>query len=179
MSTIRAIALIFGLLAAALIPAAPAAAHEFAPLAAPLTAAPASAAIAPPVAASPAEPASLAVPEPTGLTAWIVTGALALGGLALGRSPRRTVLVGLALLLALFAFEDALHSVHHGFDPKQAQTCTIAAASGHVSGVAVDGPIEPSVILAAAGQAGETGLAPLPLHRRGPDQGRAPPALPA
>jgi hypothetical protein len=80
------------------------------------------------------------------------------------------------MLLALFAFEDALHSVHHGFDPKQAQTCTIAAASGHVSGVAVDGAVEASVTLPVIGQAVESGLASLPLHRLSPDQGRAPPA---
>src|SRR5690242_15639814 len=143
MSTIRAIALIFGLLTTAvlLIQAAPAIAHESTPFAAPAAADPEIA----PVTASPAT--SVTAPEPTALTPWIVAGVLALGSVALRRRPRRTVFVGLALLVALFAFEDALHSVHHGFDPKQAQTCTIAAASGHVSGVAVDGPIEASVIL--------------------------------
>jgi len=185
MSSIRAIALIFGLLAAAalLVPAAPATAHESAPLRAPVTAAPE---ITAPVAAIPAAASSPdtsepppVTSEPAGLTPWIVAGALALGGLALRRSPRRAVLIGLMLLLAVFAFEDALHSVHHGLDPKQAQTCTIAAASGHVSGVAVDGAIEASTILVAIGQAVEPDLTPLPLHRLAPDQGRAPPALPA
>jgi hypothetical protein len=178
MSTIRAIALIFGLLAVAalLIPAAPATAHEALPLPAPAAAA--GSEIAPPVAASPAA-AAVAAPHSGGLTPWILAGALALGGLVLRRSPRRAVLVGLVLLLALFAFEDALHSVHHGFDPKQAQTCTIAAASGHVSGIAVDGAIEAPVILIPAGHAVEIGLASVPLHRLAPDQGRAPPALPA
>ena len=178
MSSIRAIALIFGLLAAAalLVPAAPATAHESAPLLAPATAA---LEITVPVAAIPASASSPDTSEPAGLTPWIVAGALALGGLALRRSPRRAVLIGLMLLLAVFAFEDALHSVHHGLDPKQAQTCTIAAASGHVSGVAVDGAIEASTILVAIGQPVEPDLTPLPLHRLAPDQGRAPPALPA
>lgn len=181
MSSIRAIALIFGLLAAAalLVPAAPAVAHESAPLLAPVPEAPAAQEVAAPVTAIPAAAAAPATPEPAGLTPWIVAGALALGGLGLRRSPRRAVLVGLMLLLAVFAFEDALHSVHHGLDPKQAQTCTIAAASGHVSGVAVDGVIEASMILVPIGQAVEPDRTPLPLHRLAPDQGRAPPALPA
>lgn len=179
MSSIRAIALIFGLLAAAalLIPAAPASAHEARPPAAPAAAADPE--IASPVAEPPVPVAAVAAPEPGGLTPWIVAGALALGGLALGRSTRRAALVGLVLLLALFAFEDALHSVHHGFDPKQAQTCTIAAASGHLAGVAVDGAVEAPVILIPAGHAVETRLATLPLRRLAPQQGRAPPALPA
>ena len=182
MSSIRAIALIFGLLAAAalLVPAAPATAHESAPLAAPETAAPA---VSTPETAAPSmvptDAAATATSEPLGLTPWIVAGALVLGGLALRGNARRAVLVGLALLLAVFAFEDSLHSVHHGFDPKQAQTCTIAAASGHVSGVAVDGVIEASVVLVALGQALEPGPDPVPLRRLSPDQGRAPPALPA
>jgi disulfide bond formation protein DsbB len=108
-----------------------------------------------------------------------VAGALVLGGLALRRGPRRAAVIGLVLLLALFAFEDALHSVHHGFDPKQAETCTIAAASGHVSGVAVDAVVGASMILMPVGQAVEPDRSPLPLHRLAPDQGRAPPALPA
>ena len=109
--------------------------------------------------------------------------AMALGGLmavlSVFSGEPSLVLIGLMLLLAVFAFEDALHSVHHGLDPKQAQTCTIAAASGHVSGVAVDGAIEASTILVAIGQPVEPDLTPLPLHRLAPDQGRAPPALPA
>ena len=183
MSSIRAIVLIFGLLAAAalLVPSAPATAHESAALVAPVTPAPApeAPAVVTPLATMPAGAASTATPEPIGLTPWIVAGALVLGGVALRRSPRRAVLLGLVLLLAVFAFEDALHSVHHGFDPKQGQTCTIAAASGHVSGVAVDGVIEASLILVTLGQAVEPDLAPLPLRRLAPDQGRAPPALPA
>ena len=190
MSTIRAIALIFGLLAttALLVPAAPATAHESALLATPAPAASAATGVevaspAPDaanlVALPPTDTAAAGTPKPVGLTPWIVAAALVLGSLALRRSPRRTVLVGLVLLLALFAFEGALHSVHHGFDPKQAQTCTIAAASSHVSGVAVDGAIETSVILIPVGHAVEIGLAPLPLHRLASHQGRAPPALPA
>jgi hypothetical protein len=82
----------------------------------------------------------------------------------------------LVLLLTLFAFENALHSVHHGFDPKQADACTLAMASTHLSAVAVDAAAEPSIILAAAGHATQPGRAPLPARRLGPDQGRAPPA---
>ena len=183
MSSIRAIALIFGLLAAAtlLIPAATARAHEGVSAVAPAPAAesPPVQDSAAPVVAIPGRSASTPAPEPSALTSWIVAGALALGGLALRRGPRRAVVVGLVLLLALFAFEDALHSVHHGFDPKQAETCTIAAASGHVSGVAVEAVVGASMILMPVGQAVEPDRSPLPLHRLASDQGRAPPALAA
>ena len=187
MSSIRAIALMFGLLAAAvlLMQAAPATAHEALSVVTPVPVAATAAAPEPasPIGATPVAPASTPAPEPAAPTPWIVAGALALGGLALRRGPRRAprrdIVVGLVLLLALFVFEDALHSVHHGFDPKQAETGTIAAASAHVSGVAVDAVVAAPVVLVPVGEAVEPGLSPLPLHRLAPDQGRAPPALPA
>ena len=42
-----------------------------------------------------------------------------LAGVALRRRPRRTLVLCLALLLTLFAFENALHSVHHGLDDRR------------------------------------------------------------
>jgi hypothetical protein len=173
MSAIRTIALIGVLLAAvALLAAAgPAMAHPSAPIIAPV--APMSEAPIPPAIPSPG-PAVAAAAESTGFTPWIVAGALVLAGVALRR--RRTLVLCLALLLTLFAFENALHSVHHGLDPKQADACTIAAASAHLSAVAVDGIAETSIVLVAAGHAAEPDLSTLPARWLGPDQGRAPPA---
>lgn len=179
MSAIRTIALIGVLLAAgALLAAAgPAMAHPSAPIIAPVAST--SEAPIPPAIPSPS-PAVAAPAESTGstpgFTPWIVAGALVLAGVALRRRPRRTLVLCLALLLTLFAFENALHSVHHGLDPKQADACTIAAASAHLSAVAVDGIAETSIVLVAAGRAAEPDLSTLPARWLGPDQGRSPPA---
>ena len=165
MPAIRTIALIGVLLAAVVVLAAtrPALAHPQAattPTAAPESPAPED----PPASDSP------------GLTPWIAAGVLLIAGLLLRRFSRRTLVLCLVLLLTLFAFENALHSVHHGFDSTQADACTLAIASTHLSAVTVDTVVEPSIILAAAGHAPEPGRAPLPARRLGPDQGRAPPA---
>lgn len=66
---------------------------------------------------------------------WYLPGALALVALTAWRRPRRAMVVTLAVLLCVFAFENALHSVHHGFDPKQQEECTVAAASAHLAAV--------------------------------------------
>src|SRR4030095_4113729 len=53
------------------------------------------------------------------LLSAIVLGALGIGFSveAARRHPRRALVLVLGLLLAIFAFENGLHSVHHGFDP--------------------------------------------------------------
>ncbi|MFI5376604.1 MAG: hypothetical protein ACHQ8D_18365 [Candidatus Rokuibacteriota bacterium] len=178
MSANRTIALIGVLLAVVVVlaAAAPALAHQgepTTPTAAP--ASPAPAAPTPPAAAGVA-PEDPPVSDSPGLTPWIAAVVLLLAGLLLRRFSRRTLVLCLVLLLTLFAFENALHSVHHGFDPKQADACTLAMAATHLSAVTVDAVVETSIILAAAGHATEPGRAPLPARRLGPDQGRAPPA---
>ena len=174
MSANRTIALLGVLLVVALVAATtgPAQAHSEAPAA--TSAAPAAAAATAPAAAG--TPEAPPVSDSSGLTPWIAAGVLLLAGLLLRRFSRRTLILCLVLLLTLLAFEDALHSVHHGFDPKQADVCTIAMASTHLSAVTVDTVVEPSIILAAVGHTPEPGRAPRPAHRPGPDQGRAPPA---
>jgi len=175
MSANRTVALIGVLLAVVVLLAAsgPALAH----LGAPTTpnAAPASPAPGTPPADAAVAPESPPADSP-GLTPWIAAVVLLLAGLLLRRFSRRTLVLSLVLLLTLFAFENALHSVHHGFDPKQADACTLAMASTHLSAVTVDAVVETSIILAAAGHATQPGRAPLPARRLGPDQGRAPPA---
>jgi hypothetical protein len=174
MSANRTIVLIGALLAAVALLAAtgPAMAHSSASIIEP---APRTAEVSiPPVTPSP--PPLAAAADSSGFTPWIAAGGLVLAGVALRRRPRRTLVLCLALLLTLFAFENALHSVHHGLDPKQADACTIAAASAHLSAVAVDGIVATSIVLVAAGHAAEPDPSTLPARWLGPDQGRAPPA---
>jgi hypothetical protein len=175
MSRNRTIAFIGVLLAAVALLAAtgPAIAHPAAPVTAPALPTPDVA--VPPVAARPVL-AIATSSDSAGFAPWIVAGAVVLAGAVLRRRPRRSLLLGLVLLLTLFAFENALHSVHHGLDAKQADVCTIASASTHLSAVAVDGVVETSVTLVAAGPATEPDVWTLPARWLGPDQGRAPPA---
>jgi hypothetical protein len=127
----------------------------------------------PPVGAAdpviPVDPASLL------LTAIVLGALVGLGIEGARRHPRRAMVLGLGLLLVIFAFEDGLHSVHHGFDAKQYDECTIAAASAHLSALSVDSVLATSVVLVATEGALETDPAsPLP-RLLDPHQGRAPP----
>jgi len=174
MSASRTLVLIGMLLAAValLAPAGPAMAHSSAPGITPV--AQASEVPVAPVAPAPVPTVEAAVEWE--LTPWIAAGLFLLAGLVLRRRSRRTLVLCLVLLLTLFAFENALHSVHHGLDPKQADACAIAAASAHLSAVAVDTIVETSIVLVAVGRAADPDLSTLPARWLGPDQGRAPPA---
>ncbi|HSE06382.1 MAG TPA: hypothetical protein VLK35_19705 [Methylomirabilota bacterium] len=107
---------------------------------------------------------------------WCLAAGLALGAAALWRRPRAAVVVTLVLVLGVFAFENALHSVHHGFDPQQQAECAVAAVSAQLAAVEVGGVGLASVALAAVGRAGTA--PPLAALARfpSPDQGRAPPS---
>ena len=149
-------------------------------------------AIAGPAAAHVASPAPSApivqVTEPSGpipmLTAapaaptlsWYLPAALALAALIAWRGPRRAVIVTLVLLLCVFAFEDALHSVHHGFDPQQREACAVAAASANLTAVQVDDPGLSSLVLPVVGQTVADPATSGPTRFLSPDQGRAPPS---
>ena len=109
------------------------------------------------------------------LLAAIVLGVLGLGVEGARRHPRRALVLALGLLLAIFAFENGLHSVHHGFDAKQYGECTIAAASAHLSAVSVEGLLEASVVLIATAPTAEFDPAAPPARLLDPHQGRAPP----
>ena len=169
MSRNRTIALIGVLLAVVALPAAavPAIAHPVVP------ASPEPGAATPPAAAEASE--NPRASDSPGLIPWIAAGVLLVAGLFLRRLTRRTRILCLVLLLTLFAFENALHSVHHGFDPKEAGGCTLAMASTNLSAVTVDGVERTPIVLAAAGHAVLPGGSPLPARWLGPDQGRAPP----
>src|SRR4029453_9085267 len=72
------------------------------------------------------------VPVPWHLVA-LLAGLAALGA----RRPRRALGLALILLLAVFAFERGVHSVHHLSDPARGEHCGVASASQHVSGTEV------------------------------------------
>ena len=82
----------------------------------------------------------------------------------------------LALLLCVFAFENALHSVHHGFGPQQREVCTVAAASAHLAAVQVDDLGLSSVVLPVTGRAEAAPPTSVLTRFLSPDQGRAPPS---
>jgi hypothetical protein len=120
-------------------------------------------------------PALTAAPTPPGLP-WYLPAALVLLVLTAWYRPRRALAVTLALLLCVFAFENALHSVHHGFDPQQQEECTVAAASAHLAAVQVDDPGLSSIVLPVVGRAEAAPPASTSTRFLSPDQGRAPPA---
>jgi hypothetical protein len=120
-------------------------------------------------------PTLSAAPTPPALP-WYVPAAVGLVGVIAWRRPRRVLVVTLALLLCVFAFENALHSVHHGLDPQQQQACTVAAASAHLAAVQVDDPGLSSVVLPVVGHAEAAPPVLASTRFLSPDQGRAPPS---
>ena len=101
----------------------------------------------------------------------IVAAAVALGWWR----PRRAAALALVLLLAVFAFEDGLHSVHHGLDQAPASSCQVAAAGAHLNATAVDGVAPCDVVLPVVALAVETSPSDPIAHLASPEQGRAPP----
>ena len=107
---------------------------------------------------------------------WYLPTALALTALTAWCRPRQALVVTLALLLCVFAFEHALHSVHHGFDPKQQEECTVAAASAHLAAVQVDDSGLSFAMLPVIGRTDAAPARSAPTRFLSPDQGRAPPS---
>src|SRR5690349_2048715 len=71
-----------------------------------------------------------AAPAPRPL--WPLAAGVALAGLALAAAaPRLTLRVALVVVLAVFAVETGVHSVHHLADQKAATHCVVSAASAH------------------------------------------------
>ncbi len=114
-------------------------------------------------------------PTPPAL-AWYLPAVVALIAALGWRRPRRALVMTLVLLLCVFAFENALHSVHHGIDPKQQAACTVAAAAAHLAAVQVDAIAPQPFMLLLAGRAVELAPAHSPTRFDSPDQGRAPPS---
>jgi hypothetical protein len=89
--------------------------------------------------------------------------------------PRRAAALACVLLLAVFAFEDGLHSVHHGMNQTQASSCPVAAASTHLHATPVDGVAPSDVVLSVVALAVETSPSDPIACLATPEQGRAPP----
>lgn len=118
-------------------------------------------------------------PSPGVVPWWLVlTSLLALAAACpLGR--RRSVAVGLVLLLAVLAAETGVHSVHHLGNAVASQSCPVAATAQHLSGVDAEPPMLCGLELAASGETLPTAAAPASTRALAPDAGRAPPALSA
>jgi hypothetical protein len=111
--------------------------------------------------------------EPLAILLVVLMVAAAAHGLG---SRRRTVVLGLVLILSTFTFGTAVHAVHHLSDPGKAAECLVFSASKHVSG-ALDEPSD----LRATGVAVTTVFPASPdgptfTLRCGADLPRAPPS---
>jgi hypothetical protein len=147
--------------------AGPAAAHVVSPAVVSTTEAPA------------ATPVLSAAPTPPALPWYlpaVLASVLALAAATAWHRPRQALVLILVLLLGVFAFEHALHSVHHGFDPRQQEECAVAAASAHLAAVQLDDLGLSSNALPVIGRTDAAPPASTPTRFLSPDQGRAPPS---
>jgi disulfide bond formation protein DsbB len=116
------------------------------------------------------------------LAVWISLVLLVLGGVCLAgatRRGRRAAMLALALVVALFGLESAVHSVHHLSDPQAAASCAVLSASQHAPGTCADIPdVGTPTWTAERSPAVGTEII-RPLQAFGPPDGRAPPTLPA
>lgn len=125
--------------------------------------------------APPGPPPLAGTPQPSGVP-WLLLASSLIVVAALWGRPWPIALV-LALALAVFGFEDALHSVHHGFDKEAAKSCVIAAASAQLSATTVN-PVAQADLVPPPGekQVPECTVTRPLVRFLHPDQGRAPPA---
>jgi hypothetical protein len=118
-----------------------------------------------------------AAPTP-GAVPWALVLSVAALALVGARRPRRALAVALILVVAVFAFESGVHSVHHLGDRDRGEHCAIAAASQHVAGTEVD-VVFGADALPVTPQLAATNALFERVRLIGPDQGRAPPVSPA
>jgi hypothetical protein len=117
-----------------------------------------------------------AAPETPGLPWPALLGALIAGTLG-WRRPRRALVFAVVLLLAIFAFEDGLHSVHHLVDRAQLNKCAVAIATAHLTATAVDGGGTVDMVLPVIAVLTEVSQTDPVTRFLSPVQGRAPPTL--
>lgn len=116
-------------------------------------------------------------PEVSTSSPWLPLIAAAIGLLVALRWPRRAVTAVVVLVLVVFSYEQAIHSVHHLDDRKAAAACAVASASAQLSGTPVDSPavadlLLPLLQLGPPDTAAKAALRPCSAHR-----GRAPPVV--
>lgn len=117
--------------------------------------------------------AAPAVAPPFALGLDVVAGALL--AVAMRRRPRRLLVLALAVLIAVFAVEAGIHSVHH-MGEHTAAACAVAAAASHLALCLDAGPPLVGPWLALAGAVAAAGLPSPTAAEPGPDLARAPPA---
>ena len=115
-------------------------------------------------------------PEAPGVP-WTVLGVALASAALIWWRPRRVAMLALVLLLVFFAFEDGLHSVHHGFDRNAAASCAVAAVATQLSATTIDGVPTCDVIAPVGATIVPAGDLAVAVRLIGPDQGRAPPAV--
>lgn len=117
----------------------------------------------------------VAASQPSASWAWLLALPAALLVVA-RRGPRQAAVIGLALVLAVFAFENAFHSAHHAPGDRHTAGCPVASASLHLAGTTVEGVHVDGDAARPTGRAVAADT-PAPLARPlRPDQGRAPPS---
>jgi hypothetical protein len=112
---------------------------------------------------------------------WIGLGLLLVAGLLFADRRRawpRSVF-GLALLVAVFGFESAVHSVHHLSDPTAADSCTFLSGSKHVDTASPALPDAGDPLWTATHAIPVDGNLEPPLRSVRTHEGRAPPSLSA
>jgi hypothetical protein len=115
-----------------------------------------------------------AAPTPPALP-WTVIAAAALAATVGTRRPRRAVALAIVFVLALFAYETGVHSVHHLNDRAASAACVVASGATHVAGTPVDvGAVEP-LILASLERLVLDSRPNVEVRSLAVHQGRAPP----
>jgi hypothetical protein len=116
-----------------------------------------------------------AAPASAQLSVVIFASALVAALLARRRA-RRAIVLTLVVLLAVLAFENGLHSVHHGLDERRLAGCPLGAASSHLSATPVEDIAAAELILDVVAAAPERSQPDVDVRALSPHQGRAPPS---
>src|SRR5262245_51004933 len=89
-----------------------------------------------------ADPASDAIHHRSPAVQISLLALVSVGGLGLSLigQRRRAGLASLALLVSIFSFETAIHSVHHLDDSQAAESCALLSASVDTPGACLDSP---------------------------------------
>src|SRR5687767_617340 len=91
------------------------------------------------VSPAPALPDAVIAAGPAPASLWPLLALIPLAALA-AAPPRRALGLALIALLAVFAAESAVHSVHHLADQQAATQCAVSVASAHLHGATLDAP---------------------------------------
>lgn len=95
--------------------------------------------------------------------------------------PRRALALGIVMILAVLAFENGVHSVHHLNDLRHREdlrsglTCHVAAATAHLSGTPVDVATHESLVLPSYESVVVPAQPDVDARSLSAHQGRAPP----